>query len=71
LQLVLADPAELGDERALGRVAAEQGGDADGVRSELLEQRTELLLAAVAPEVPPLVGAPRSHQRISIASPKE
>ena len=30
-QLVLADPAELGDERALRRVAAEQRRDADGV----------------------------------------
>src|SRR6266487_3180392 len=55
LQLVLADPAELGDERALRRVADEQGGYADGMRRELLELRIELPLAAVAPEVPPLV----------------
>src|SRR5205823_3613675 len=62
LQLVLADPAELGDERALRRVAAEQARDADGVRRELLELRIELPLAAVAPEVPPLVRAPRPHR---------
>jgi hypothetical protein len=71
IQLVLADPTELGDERALGRVAAEQRGDADGVRRELPELRMELPLAAVTPEIPPLVRAPGSHQRSSIASPKE
>jgi hypothetical protein len=62
LQLVLADPAELGDERTLGRVAAEQRGDADAVRRKLLELRMELPLAAVAPEVPPLVRAARPHR---------
>src|SRR5438552_14791597 len=62
LQLGLADPAELGYECTLRRVAAEQGGDADGMRRELLELRIELPLAAIAPEVPPLVRAPQPHQ---------
>src|SRR5690349_794252 len=60
-QLVLANPAELCDDRALRRVAAEQRGDADRVRRELLELRVQLPLAAVAPEVAPLVRAPRPH----------
>ena len=52
------------------RAAAEQRGDPRQVRLVLVEERGELPLAAVAPEVPPLVGASRLH-RISIASPKE
>src|SRR5205085_494658 len=60
-QLVLADAAELGDERALRRVAPEQRRDPDRVRRELIELRVELALAAVPPEVPPLVGAARPH----------
>src|SRR4051794_14216378 len=61
-QLVVADPAQLGDERALGRVAAEQRGDPHRVRRELLELRVELPFAPVAPEIPPLVRAPRPHR---------
>jgi hypothetical protein len=65
-----ADPAELGGDGALRRIAAEQRRDARRVRGEVAEQQLELLEAAVAPEVAPLVCAPR-HHRISIASPKE
>jgi hypothetical protein len=62
LQLVLADPAELGDERALRRIAPQQRGDADRIRRELIELGVELSLAAVAPEVAPIVRAARPHR---------
>ena len=59
VEVVLADPAELGDDGAQRRGAAEERRDADGVRRELVELRVQLALAAVAPEVPPLVCAAR------------
>jgi hypothetical protein len=67
---VLPDPAELGDKRAERRVAAEQRRDPHRMRRELLELRVQIPLAAVAPEVAPLVRVARPH-RISIASPNE
>ena len=54
-ELVLADAAKLGDDRAERRGATEQRRDADGVRRKLVELRVQLALAAVAPELPPLV----------------
>ena len=69
-QLVLANSRELGDERLAWRAAPEQRRDAREVRLVLVEDRRELPLAAVAPEVPPFVGVACRH-RISIASPKE
>jgi hypothetical protein len=69
-ELVLADPAELGDDGAQRRVAPEQRRYPDGVRGELVEACVQLPLAAVAPEVAPFVRAPRPH-KISIASPNE
>src|SRR5579859_7318768 len=63
--VVRADPAELGDERAQRGAAAEQRRDPDRVRRELVELRVQLALAAVPPEVAPLVGAPRSNQPTS------
>ena len=53
-----------------GARLAEQRRDPRQMRLVLVEDRRELALAAVAPEVPPLGRAPRRH-RISIASPKE
>jgi len=59
---VLADTAELPDDGALGSAAAEQRRDPNRVRRELVELRVQLSLAAVAPEVPPLVRAPRRRR---------
>ena len=69
-ELVRADPAELVDERLARGTAAEQRRHARRVRLVLVEQRREVALAPVAPEVAPLGRASCPH-RISIASPKE
>ena len=58
-QLVLANAPELGDERRPRSRAPEQRRDANGVRRELVELRVKVALAAVTPEVPPLVCATR------------
>src|ERR1051326_985873 len=61
-QLVLTDAAELRHECAQWSVAPEQRRDPHRVRRELRELRIELPLAAVAPEIPPLVGAAGPHR---------
>src|SRR4051812_29046542 len=62
VQLVLADPAELGHEGALRRIAAEQGRDPYRVGRDPLELRRDLTPAAVPQKAPPLVGAARPHR---------
>ncbi len=61
-EVMLANPSELGDNSAERRGTTEERRDPDGVRRELVQLRVQLALAAVAPEVPPLVCAPRPQQ---------
>ena len=62
LQFVLADASEPRRERVPRSGAPEESRDPDGVRRKLVELRVQLTLAALAPEVPPLVCAARSQR---------